>query len=39
MQLISAKSAVTQIIHSIWLEEIPPFIYDVVCMKLGIPFS
>jgi hypothetical protein len=36
---ILAKAAITQVIESIWLEEIPPLISDVVCRKLVVHLS
>jgi hypothetical protein len=28
-----AKEAITHVIDSIWLEDIPPIIYDIVCRE------
>jgi hypothetical protein len=32
------KEAVTHVINLIWLEDIPPIIYDIICRKCSIPF-
>jgi hypothetical protein len=32
-----ARAAVTHIVDSIWIEEIPPQIYDIVIRELVVP--